>query len=99
MGSFTAMTAFITGAVWFMTGLMRLALTRDALRSSVGEPAMGSDTDQPCETSFISSRAAAHYRIRAFLDQIFRGLTIQIAVTSDELCSDPPIRQPISENL
>ena len=66
MGSFTAMTPFIagmnrfiTGPVRFMTGLMGLALTKDAHCASVGEPAMQSDTDQPCETPFISSRAAA----------------------------------------
>lgn len=66
MGTFTAMTAFITGMnrfitgpVRFMTGLMGLALTKDAHCASVSEPAMRSDTDQPCETPFISSRAAA----------------------------------------
>ena len=66
MGSFTGMTRFstgmirfITGAVRLMTGVMRLVLTWDALRARVVEPAVRSDMGQPCETSFISSRAAS----------------------------------------
>jgi hypothetical protein len=50
MGSFTGvrlfsagMTLSITGVVRFITGLMRLALTRDALRANVVEPAVRPD--------------------------------------------------------
>jgi hypothetical protein len=42
MGSFASVRLFISGMTWFMTGMMRLVLTSDALRAGVVEPAVRS---------------------------------------------------------
>ena len=105
MGSFAGMTAFITGMnrfiagpVRFMTDLMRQALTREFRRPANLKARHSRDLSAVRDLiHFVQGRR--DFPIRVFLDQISRGLTIQLAVTSDEPCSNPPIRQPISENL